>query len=116
MSRRMSGHTFSLLHVDYVKLDDRWNYPNVVSPYFRIYYIDEGEGYILSEREKCRLEKGYLYIIPSFTVCHLRCDRYLSQHFLHFFEESPNGISLFENNRKVIKVLACDVDVTGFKR
>jgi AraC-like DNA-binding protein len=87
-----------------------------VSPYFRIYYIDEGEGYILSEKEKCRLEKGYLYIIPSFTVCHLRCDHYLSQHFLHFFEEAPNGISLFENNRKVIKVPACDADITGFKR
>jgi len=116
MSRRLSGHTFSLLHVDYVKLNERWNYAHVVSPYFRIYYIDEGEGYILSEKGKCLLEKGYLYIIPSFTLCHLRCDRYLSQHFLHFFEESPNGISLFENNRKVIKVPVCDTDITQFKR
>ena len=62
------------------------------------------------------MEKGYLYIIPSFTLCHLRCPHYLSQHFLHFFEESPDGISLFENNRKVMKVPACDTDITGFKR
>jgi len=116
MRKRLLGHTFSLLHVDHVGLDEKWNYAHVVSPYFRIYYIDEGEGFILSAREKCRLEKGYLYIIPSFTLCHLRCDRYLSQYFLHFFEESPEGISLFERDRTVIKVPARDMDIAGFKR
>jgi len=35
-----------------------------------------------------------LYIIPSFTLCDLRCNEYLSQYFLHFFEESVEGISL----------------------
>jgi len=114
--QRLLGHTFSLLHVDKVRLNEKWNYAHVVSPYFRIYYIDEGEGFILSAKEKCKLEKGYLYIIPSFTLCHLRCDHYLSQHFLHFFEESPQGISLFERDRKVIKVPARDMDTTNFKR
>jgi len=71
MNKRLSGHTFSLLHIDYVKLNERWNYTYVVSPYFRIYYIDEGEGSILSKaKEKCRLEKGYLYIIPSLCPTH----------------------------------------------
>jgi len=116
MDKRWLGHTFSLLHVDCVRLDEQWNYAHVVSPYFRIYYIDDGEGFIISAKEKCKLEKGYLYIIPSFTLCHLYCDHYLSQHFLHFFEESPKGLSLFENNRKVIKVPARDIDVVNFKR
>jgi AraC-like DNA-binding protein len=116
MHRRLLGHTFSLLHADQVRLDRKWNYADVVSPYFRIYYIDDGEGLILSAKEKCQLEKGYLYIIPSFTLCHLRCDRYLSQYFLHFFEESPEGISLFERDRKVIKVPARDRDIAGFQR
>jgi AraC-like DNA-binding protein len=116
MNKRLPGHTFPLLHVDYVRLDEKWNYAHVVSPYFRIYYIDEGEGSILSAKDKCRLESGYLYIIPSFTLCHLRCDHYLSQYFLHFFEESPEGISLFENNRKVIKVPAGNADIANFSR
>lgn len=116
MRKRLLGHTFSLLHADKVRLDEKWNYADVVSPYFRIYYIDEGEGFILTAKEKCHLEKGYLYIIPSFTLCHLRCDRYLSQYFLHFFEESPEGISLFERDRKVIKVPARDTDIMGFHR
>jgi len=116
MSKRLLGHTFSLLNVDYVKLNEKWDYGNVISPYFRIYYIDEGEGLVLSNTEKIKLEEGFLYIIPSFTLCHLRCDAYLSQYFLHFFEESPVGLSLFEYNRKVIKMPALETDIANFKR
>jgi AraC-like DNA-binding protein len=109
-------HNFSLLHVNYVKLNEKWNYTNVISPYFRIYYIDEGEGFISSRQEKIKLEKGYLYIIPSFTLCHLYCNDYLSQYFLHFFEESAGDISIFEYNRKIIKVPAGKTDIINFKR
>lgn len=116
MSKRFLGHNFSLLHVDYVKLNEKWNYSNVISPYFRIYYIDEGEGFVSSRQEKIKLEQSYLYVIPSFTLCHLFCNEYLSQYFLHFFEESIAGISLFEYNRKIIKVPACNTDIINFKR
>ena len=115
MSKRLLGHNFSLLHIDYVKLNEQWNYANVISPYFRIYYIDEGEGFVSSRQENIKLEKGYLYIIPSFTLCHLHCSDYLSQYFLHFFEESE-GISIFEYNRKIIKVPVCKTDIINFER
>lgn len=116
MGKRLLGHNFSLLHVDHVKLNEKWNYSNVISPYFRIYYIDGGEGSVSTKQEKVKLEEGYLYIIPSFTLCHLSCDTYHSQYFLHFFEESADGISIFENNRKVIKVKASEIDVINFRR
>jgi AraC-like DNA-binding protein len=116
MNRRALGHLFSLLHLDHVKLDNKWNYANVISPYFRIYYIDEGAGIVLSAGDKCRLEPGFMYLIPSYTICHLRCDDYLSQYFLHFFEESATGISLFEHNRKVIRERARETDILNFRR
>lgn len=116
MSKRLLRHNFSLLHVDHVKLNNKWNYANVLSPYFRIYYIDEGEGFISTAQEKIKLEQGYLYIIPSFTLCHLSCDNYLSQYFLHFFEESADGISLFEYNRRVMKVRSLETDNATFER
>ncbi|RYY56825.1 MAG: AraC family transcriptional regulator [Chitinophagaceae bacterium] len=116
MDRRILKQHFSLLHIDHVKLDKRWDFPNVISPYFRIYYIDEGEGIIISEKEKTLLEPGYLYIVPSFTLCHLKCNNYLSQYFLHFFEESAEGISLFGNYRKIIRVAACDTDISNFRK
>jgi AraC-like DNA-binding protein len=116
MSKRLFVYNFSLLHAEYVKLNEKWNYPNVISPYYRIYYIDEGEGFITTDEEKIKLEQGYLYIIPSFTICHLLCNTYLSQYFLHFFEDSAESISLFEHNRKVIKVAANEIDIANFKR
>jgi AraC-like DNA-binding protein len=116
MSRRLLKHFFSLLHVDYVKLNTRWNYNNVISPYYRLYYIDDGNGFISSANEKFSLKAGYMYIIPSFTLCNLHCPDHLSQYFIHFFEESPDGISLFHNKRVPGEVAATETDMANFKR
>jgi len=116
MNNNFLARTFSLLHVDYVKLNKRWNYNNVISPYYRLYYIDDGEGYITDKSEKLKLEAGYLYLIPSFTLCNLNCDKYLSQYFIQFFEKSPEGVSLFHNNRNLLKIRARDIDIIHFKR
>lgn len=98
------------MNVDHVKLDAKWNYKNVISPYFRIYYIDAGTGEVWDAAAKVKLEPGFLYIIPSFTLCNLVCPNYLSQYFVQFFEESSDGISLFQNNRSILKVKATEID------
>ncbi|MEI6946475.1 AraC family transcriptional regulator [Paraflavisolibacter sp. H34] len=116
MNQRLLKHSFSLLHVDHVKLNRKWNYTNVISPYFRIYFIDEGEGFLSHAKETLKLEAPYLYIVPSFTLCNLSCPDYLSQYFLHFFEESPDGISLFQNNRTPMKVPAKELDIANVRR
>jgi len=116
MNKRLLKHSFSLLHVDHVNLTQKWNYRNVISPYYRLYYIDEGEGFISNGQKKLKLEPGYIYIIPSFTLCNLYCPSRLSQYFIQFFEESPDGISLFYNNRTLIKTPASELDVANFKR
>jgi AraC-like DNA-binding protein len=114
--KRFLKYSFSLLNVEYVKLNHNWNFKNVLSPYYRIYYIDEGEGHISTDGDDLLLEAGYLYIIPSFTLCSLSCDEYLSQYFIQFFEESGNGISLFQNNRTIMKIQANETDVANMKR
>ena len=116
MIKRILRHTFSLLNTDHVKLGAKWNYKNVISPYHRIYYIDEGDGEIADIENKHKLEAGYLYIIPSFTLCNLTCQNYLSQYFVQFFEESSDGVSLFANNRSVFKVKAKEIDIINFQR
>jgi AraC-like DNA-binding protein len=116
MSKSIFKYSFSLLHVDYVKLNHNWNYSNVISPYYRLYYIDEGMGSVSDSSNRLILEPGYLYLIPSFTICNLNCDAYLSQYFIQFFEESPDGISLFTNNRAVMKIAATEIDVMLVKK
>lgn len=114
--RRVLRHSFSLLHVDYVKLNSQWNYRGVISPYHRIYYIDDGEGELSDSENKFKLEAGYLYIIPSYTLCDLVCTDFLSQYFVQFFEESLEGESLFPAAPSILKVKANDVDIINFRR
>lgn len=116
MIKRALQYSFSLLNVDYVQLTSKWNYQNIISPYYRIYYIDEGQGEVSDFERTVKLEPGYLYIIPSFTLCNLCCSNYLSQYFVQFFEESSHGMSMFANNRAVLKLKACELDVQLFKR
>lgn len=116
MSKSTFKYSFSLLHVDYVKLNHNWNFNNVISPYYRLYYIDEGIGSISDSSGRLTLEPGYLYLIPSFTICNLNCDSYLSQYFIQFFEESPDGISLFNNNRSLMKLAATEIDILLIKK
>jgi AraC family transcriptional regulator len=116
MSRRYVKYSFSLLNIDHVKLDYRWNYRNVVSPYYRLYYIDEGEGQLSNTEQSVKLEPGYIYMIPSFTPCNLFCPDYLSQYFIQFFEESYNSVSLFGQNRQLMKLEATERDICNFQR
>ena len=116
MIKRVLKHTFTLLNVDYVDLGSKWNYKNVISPYFRLYYIDAGAGEISDISRTLQLEPGFLYIIPSFTLCNLSCQDHLGQFFIQFFEESSDGISLFANNRSIFKVKASAIDIMNFSR
>lgn len=116
MNKALLNHTFPLLHIDYVQLDDKWNYKNIVSPYHRVYFIDEGEGFITSEQQQLKLTRGHLYLIPAFTPCSLHCDATLSQYFVHFFEETRDNISLFQQNRVPMQVKASDMHQACFMR
>ncbi|WP_276483089.1 helix-turn-helix domain-containing protein [Paraflavitalea pollutisoli] len=116
MNTRLLRHTFSLLHIDHVYLNHTWNYKQVLSPYYRLYYIDEGEGRIANAQQTINLEPGHLYLIPSFTLCDLYCGHYLSQYFIQFFEETPDGMSLFQNNRNLLTIKAGETDMANIKR
>lgn len=116
INNTISKSTFSLLNVDYVKLNKSWNYRNVISPFYRLYYIDEGFGQLFYADKTVILEKGFLYLIPSFTLCNYQCPEYLSQYYIHILEETPDGTSLFSSHQNIIKIPAGISDLEHFKR
>lgn len=116
MNKSISKSTFSLLNADYVHLNKNWNYRNIISPFYRLYLIDKGFGTLYTSSQSHVLEKGYLYLIPSFTICNYFCPKFLRQYYLHFMEESTDGTSLFLWNRRIFKVRASQIDVANFKR
>jgi AraC family transcriptional regulator len=108
--------TFSLLNADYVRLNKTWNYRNVISPFYRIYLIDDGLGSLGDKDNDLILEKGFLYLVPSFTLCNHHCPNHLSQYYIHILEESTDGSSLFSANRKIHKIGSTEEDVCKFRR
>jgi len=108
--------TFSLLNVDYVQLNENWNYHNVISPFYRIYLINDGYGSVSDTDHAHVLEAGYLYLVPSFTLCNLHCTKHLSQFYIHILEESTDGSSLFASNRKIQKIKSNPEDLSCFKK
>ena len=112
----MASVSFSLLNVDHVSLNKSWNYKNVISPFYRLYLIDSGTGILSNPDQSLKLEKGFLYLIPSFTLVNQSCPSHLSQYYIHFIEDGPDGSSLFSHCRKLIKVKAKPADLDYFKR
>ena len=105
-----------LLNTGFSKLGQDWNYSNIVSPFTRLYYILEGEGYILPNNKMHQLKPGYLYIIPSFMLCSYHCTNLLSQHYIHFTNQFPSGINIYDFVSVQNEVKALPIDIYLFER
>jgi len=116
MNKIVHKSSFSLLNADHVQLNKSWNYKHIISPFYRLYLIEDGAGTLINSTDSVHLESGFLYLIPSFTLCNYHCENHLSQYYLQFLEESDDGTSLFASNRKIFKVPADVMDLAIFKR
>ncbi len=108
--------TFSLLNADYIKLNKNWNYHHVISPFYRLYLIDDGHGSLGSDDDDLILEKGFMYLIPSFTLCNHHCQSFLSQYYIHVLEQNRDGQPLFSADRRVHKIESNEADHKIFQR
>ncbi len=100
----------------YSKFDHLSKYVNIISPFSRIYFIEDGKGEIILSGEKTKLEGGYLYLIPSFTPCSYLFERNLSHYYIHFGITMNNGLSPYNLYAVKTKIRATDLDKCLFKR
>jgi len=56
--QRISWIYFSLLHADYVKLNSKWNYTNVISPYSGFIILMKGKDMFQAGRKKLNLSEA----------------------------------------------------------
>ncbi|MEW4922898.1 AraC family transcriptional regulator [Algibacter sp. 2305UL17-15] len=106
----------SIIHVGYAKLDNSWNYKNVISPFVRLFLVTKGEANAYYTNQAFNLKPGYLYLIPSFTYNSYGCDVYHEQYYTGFFEEIKLGMSIFNLKRFKYEVEAQDIDYELFER
>jgi len=111
-----SGLSINLLNAAKCELDESWHYCDVTSPFSRIYFISEGSGVIFPNGRKTLLEKGYLYLIPSYVTCSYICSGSLFQYYLHFTQEQHDGLNIYDLCPVTYKVKAKDEDLQLFER
>ncbi|WP_245859435.1 AraC family transcriptional regulator [Spirosoma aerolatum] len=100
----------------FIQLDSRWQYDHVISPFSRLYLITNGEGWVWHNGQKFILKPGYLYLIPSFTYSRYHCDQFLEQYYISFFDEMPEGLSIYDLTSTLYEVKAEPVDYSLMER
>lgn len=105
-----------LLNVGQAELGQEWNYPDILSPFSRIYLITRGEGFIIPNNTLYHLKPGSLYLIPSFVSCGYHCTGHLEQFYVHFTNQLGDGFNIYDFLRTSNEVKAMPFDVHLFER
>ncbi len=73
----------NILLADHVTVDEKWKRSFLTSsPYSRIYYIKDGEGYLKTAERTIELKPGNVYLIPTGCMLSFGCT-YLEKIFFH---------------------------------
>lgn len=72
-----------------------WNWKNVRSPFFRIYYVIDGNAAIQFEGKTYHLERNNIYVIPAFALHSTFCSEHFAHYYIHLYDDCPQNDSLF---------------------
>lgn len=107
---------FNLKNVAFLRFFKDEKYDNIISPFTRVYYIQEGHGYLLIGGERVNLEPECLYLIPSFTPCTYLFHANLAHYYIHFSIALSSGLDIYNLYSVCNKIKAYPVDKILFKR
>lgn len=88
--------SLQMIYAGYQKVGTEWCYKNVVSPFTRIYLINEGRASVYMNQKKYDLEEGYMFIIPKFTFHEYECQESMGHYYICFLDQLIGGRNLFE--------------------
>ena len=116
MLNQLSSLKLKLLNIGYAKLDHKWDFDNVLSPFARMYLITVGTAYIYHNNMKFELKPGYMYLIPSFSYSRYKCDDYHEQYYISFIQEVGKGLSASHLLDFKYELRASEIDQSCFER
>ena len=94
----------------YVKADDGWRQSPLYAGFSRLYFIMDGEGYLLSDTEKTELTPGYVYLAPCGNKCGFYTDSTITKLFFHVnLPIAADGTDVFENYGRIAR-LKCPIE------
>jgi len=105
-----------MLNIEQCLVDNKWDYRDVCSPFFRMYYIVNGEGYICHNENKIILAQDKLVLIPNYTNCNYSCDNSLEMIYIMFINQLNYEKRIYNFNDHVFEVEGKEIDKLLFKR
>lgn len=102
--------SLQMLYAGYHMAGKEWCYKNVISPFSRMYLIDEGEVAVYMNKKKYYISAGELFIIPKFTFHMYECDNFMNHYYICFFDQLIGGQSLFDNTQIHYQLPANEMD------
>lgn len=88
--------SLQMIYAGYSKVGTEWCYKNVVSPFTRLYLIDEGHASVYMNQKKYELREGDMFIIPKFTFHEYECQESMGHYYICFLDQLIGGRSPFE--------------------
>ncbi len=99
-----------MIYAGYHCAGKEWCYENIISPFSRLYLINEGKAAVYMNKKKYELSPGELFIIPKFTFHTYECDNFMNHYYICFFDQLIGGRSLFENTTIRYQLPAKEID------
>lgn len=94
MSIRAACHTF---------LDESWHHNSSCSPFSRLYYVKDGEGFLRIDGREIKMQGGYVYFIPAECVIDYGCTS-LEKIFFHISVKTLDNYDLFSNLKEIYEL------------
>ena len=85
-----------MIYAGYSKVGTEWCYKNVVSPFTRLYLINEGHASVYMNQKEYELKEGDMFIIPKYTFHEYECRESMGHYYICFIDQLIGGRNPFE--------------------
>lgn len=93
-----------------------WNYKNVNSPFYRLIYVESGEGRIWLDGKAWDLAPGKMFLVPKFMTHSYECGDFMDHSYICFFDNAADCIGIPRPDRLNFLADADELDMSLFRR
>lgn len=93
---------FAVLDSGLARLDREWQCQGIRSPYTRLYYIADGEGWVACGGERVQLTAGNVYLVPADAELRYGCPERMTQLYFHLNAITADGYDLFSRCSRML--------------
>lgn len=97
-------------------VNSTWNEFVGFFPYYRVYYIADGEADIILSDKSMRLKKGNIYFIPAFSIKSVKLITETLDHIWIHFTVGRGLARYLETAEKALSYPAEEADVSAFEK